>query len=436
MGCCHHFAVIDGGANTFTIAMPKFTFGRGALKELGERARLAGLRHAALFTDTYVGKSSMMEVAKQSLREAGVLFTVFDEVRIEPDEVSVLKAAAFLKDAAVDGVISIGGGSVMDTAKAALVYATYPADFRAYFAPPVGDGIAVPGPMMVHIACPTTSGTGSEVTALSVIRLSEENTKFVIASPYILPLEAIIDPDWATSLPATVVASTGFDLLSHALECYTARGYTSWPLVSDPGKRPAIQGANPWSDLHAREALRIVGTYLPRGVADAADLEARGQLMWAATLAGMAFANSGTHLPHALSYGVTNLVRDYRQPGYPAGGGAFVHHGISVVLNAPSVFRFTAQAAPTRHLQAAKCLGARTDGALSEDAGELLAGRIIELMKASAVPNGLAGIGFGAEDAESLTDSAIRQVRAIANAPRDTSRDDIAELYAGALCYW
>ena len=289
--------------------------------------------------------------------------------------------------------------------------------------------------MLPHIACPTTSGTGSEVTGLAVIRLMEHDTKFVIASRFILPDEALVDPACTDTLPARVVASTGFDLLSHAIECYTAKAYTHWGKVPSPDARPMIQGANPWSDIHAREALRIADAFLERGVADAGDHEARDKLMWAATLAGMAFGNSGTHLPHAFSYGVTHLMRDVVTDDYPVAS-PFVPHGISVILTSPSVFRFSAEGAPERHLEAAACLGADTRGAATADAGEVVSTRIIELMRATEIPNGLEGVGFTGDDADALADSAFRQRRAIGNAPRETTRDDTAEIFRNAMRYW
>ena len=353
VGCCHYFLATEGGADSFTVEMPRITFGRGTLDEVGERAHSQGITRAALVTDPYLVDSEHLARARKALTDAGVDFGVYSEVRIEPTDASILAAAAFLKDGDFDGVVSVGGGSVIDTAKGAMVYAKYPASFPTYFAPPVGDGQPVPGPLKPHIACPTTAGTGSETTGLSVIRFESLNTKFVLASRHILPLEAIIDPACVDTLPSMVVASTGFDLLSHAIECYTARSFTRWTKVAKPDARPMIQGANPWSDLHAREALRLAGLYLERAVADASDQEARDRLSWGATLAGMAFGNSGTHLPHALSYGVSQMVRDYRPKDYP-GERIFVPHGISVIVNSPSAFRFTADVAPERHLEAAQ----------------------------------------------------------------------------------
>jgi len=270
---------------------------------------------------------------------------------------------------------------------------------------------------------------------ITVIRVNELNTKFVIASPHLLPVESIVDPQCCDSLPANVIASSGFDLLCHALECYTSRAFCRIAEIKDPNQRQYIQGANPFSDMFAKEALAIVGKHLERGVNDAADSEARDQLMWGASLAGIAFGNTGTHLPHALSYGVTHLMHDITTDGYnvPA---PFVPHGISVAVNAPSIFNYTAEATPERHLQGATYLSADTTGATPDEAGEVLAKRIIELMRGAHLPNGLTGVGFDESHVSALAASSIRQKRAIANAPRESNLVDIENMYRGALRYW
>jgi len=432
---CQYFAPTPGGGDSFTVAMPRLTFGRGALGELGARVAARDLARVALFTDPMLADGPLVARARESLAAAGLEVHLFDDIRIEPDDDSAERGGRFLREARVDGVVSVGGGSVMDTAKAALVLARWGGRCGDYFAPPVGGGKAVPGPLLPHFACPTTSGTGSECTSITVLRVGALDTKFVFASPHMLPDEAIVDPVCCDTLPANVVASTGFDLCCHALECWTARAHTRHAKITDPAARPLIQGANPFSDLAAREALEIVGAYLERGVADADDTEARDRLMWGATLAGIAFGNSGTHLPHALSYGITHLMRDIVTDGY-AVSAPFVPHGISVIVNAPSIFRYTAEAEPARHLEGAEFLGAEAKGATPEEAGEVLATRLIALMRGTGMPNGLSGVGFGEDDVPALAASSIRQSRAIANAPRESNLVDVENMYRGALAYW
>jgi hydroxyacid-oxoacid transhydrogenase len=432
---CQYFDPCDGGADTFTIAIPKVTFGRGCLAEAGARARGLGMTRVALFTDRLLRQGPYVASVLDSLRAAGLDVAVFDEITIEADDDSVRRGAAFIADGNFDGVVSVGGGSVMDTAKASMLYGLHPVeDFLDYFAPPLGAGKPIPPDLLPHLACPTTSGTGSEVTSISVLRINDMQTKFVLANPALLAQQALIDPACSASLPPMVVASTGFDLLCHALECYTAKAYTRWARVDDPLKRPLIQGANPWSDLAARKALEIVGEYLERGVEDATDTEARDQLMWGASLAGMAFGNSGTHLGHALSYGVTHLMHDITTDGY-AVPSPFVPHGISVAVSAPAIFRYTAEAAPERHYEAAAFLQSDLKGAGADDSGEALAKRLIELMRKTGVPNGLSGVGFGPQDVPALAASSARQVRAIANSPRETNLTDIENIYSAAISY-
>lgn len=432
---CQYFAPSENGADSFTVAMPRLTVGRGALAEVGERAAALGVQRVALFTDPYLEEGPLVAIVADSARQAGLDVAIFSEIRVEPDDDSVERGATFLRGGHFEAMISVGGGSVIDTAKAALALLCHGGKAIDYFAPPIGGGKKINGPLLPHIACPTTSGTGSECTSISVLRINELDTKFVIASPAMLPIAAIVDPQCCDSLPANVVASTGFDLCCHALECFTARAYTQHAKVASPNARQYIQGANPFSEMVARQAMDIVGQYLVRGVNDATDTEARDQLMWGATLAGIAFGNSGTHLPHAMSYGVTHLMKDITTDGYDIAS-PFVPHGISVVVSAPAIFRYTAEATPLRHLEGAQYLLADTGGATPDDAGEVLAKRLIELMRDTHIPNGLNGVGFNASHVKALAASSVRQGRAIANAPRDSNLVDLENMYANALSYW
>ncbi len=432
---CQYYAPADGGAQNFSVFMPRLTFGRGSLAELGIRCSELAFKRIALITDPALLDGPLVALARESLSSAGIDYAVHSEIRIEPCDDTIQASARFLQAGKFDAVVSLGGGSVIDSAKGALLLAAHGGTVRDYLAPPIGQGISVPGPVLPHIACPTTAGTGSECTPISVIRINEFETKFVVCSNYLMPTVAIVDPQCCDSLPERVVASSGFDLLSHALECFTARAYTRHSHVDNPAARLPIQGANPFSDMAAREALDIAGKYLVRGVRDSSDTSARDKLMWGATLAGMAFGNAGTHLPHALSYGVTHLMRDITTEGYPVPS-PFVPHGISVIVTSPAVFRYTAEAAPARHLSAAAALGADQKGATPDDAGEVLAGRMIELMKDTGMPNGLGGVGFSEQHVSALAASAERQKRAISNAPRDSNRVDLENVYRAGLSYW
>jgi hydroxyacid-oxoacid transhydrogenase len=436
MACCHaDFAAIEGSDRGFTLGMPTFTFGPGVLAEAGDNAAELGLKRVALFTDHRLAAGEHVAKVKASLAAANVECVVYDEVVIEPTDKSLQEAARFARESNVDGYVSVGGGSVMDTCKAANLYASQPAEFMTYVNAPIGAGQRVPGPVRPHIACPTTSGTGSETTGISIFTLTSMNAKTGIISRRLIPTIALVDPDVTRSLPANVVASTGFDCMSHALESITARLYPRRLNPAQGIRRPVSQGANPFSDALATQALSSVGQYLVRAVRDATDTEARTEMMYAAMLAGIAFNAAGCHLPHGLSYAVSGLIKDWHVDGYPEGR-TLIPHGMSVVLNNPSVWRETAFAHPERHLRCARALGGATNGATHADAGEVLAGRIIELMRAAGMPNGLTALGFGEAHIDALATGAEPQYRVIKNAPIDVDRDAIKRLFRAALRYW
>ncbi|HVH44348.1 MAG TPA: hydroxyacid-oxoacid transhydrogenase, partial [Labilithrix sp.] len=296
-----------------------------------------------------------------------------------------------------------------------------------YVNAPVGAGIAVPGLLPPHIACPTTSGTGSELTGIAVFDLVARGFKTGIASRRLRPTLAVVDPDVTRTLPAGVVASSGFDVLCHALESFTARPFTARVAPAGPTARPMSQGRNPWSDLGSLEALRLCGRWIERAVRDADDDEAREGMIWAATLAGLAFGNAGVHLPHAMAYAVAGVAFQESHSPVPSPVGRFtmsgygaeplVPHGISVVTSAPAAFRFTASACPDRHLAAASALGEDVSGATALDAPEIV-GRCLErLMLATAVPCSLGALGYTEGDTGALVRGTRVQRRLLDNAP-------------------
>jgi len=436
MSCCHNYYVAtEGNESVFSVDISSITFGHGVLKEAGEHAKALDMKRVALFTDKTLAGLPYVAQVRDALKAAGVDVVIFDEVKVEPTDQSFLAAAKFALEGKFDGYVSVGGGSVIDTCKAANLYATWPADFLDYVNAPIGAGKPVPGPLKPHIACPTTCGTGSECTGITIFDLLAMKVKTGIASRRLKPSLALIDPGTTYTLPKNVVASSGFDVLSHALESYTAKPYTRRAAPGKPALRPMSQGANPWSDVGCEAALKRLGQYLERAVNDASDFEARDQLMYAATLAGIAFGNSGVHVPHGMAYSVAGLVRDFQPEGYPQHE-PMVPHGMSVIVNAPSVFRFTACACPERHLHGAAWLGADTLGATNDDASDIIAGQLIKMMKATDIPNGVGGVGYGDGDVADLTKGAWAQQRLLTNAPRAVSQSDLSQLYRDAMRYW
>jgi len=435
MTCCAGYPFTSGGDTTFEVDASRIKYGSGALAEVGAEAREFGMKRVALVTDAGVAKLPFFETVRQALLDAGCDVAIYDGARVEPTDASFADAIAFAKDGAFDGFVSVGGGSAIDTAKAANLYSTYPADFDAYINAPIGRAVPVPGPLRPHIACPTTSGTGSEVTGIAIFDYVAHHAKTGIASKRLRPTLGIIDPDVTATLPPTVIACSGFDVLSHALESYTARPYTQRSKPATPGARPSSQGANPFSDIACRDAMRILGENIVRAVNDPADAEARERMMFAATLAGIGFGNAGVHVPHAMSYAIAGQVRTYRAPQYP-GDEAIVPHGMAVIVNAPGVFRYTARANPDRHLEAARLLGGEARDATPSEAGDALAERIEALMRATAMPNGIGAVGFSKDDVASLRAGALPQQRLLSNAPLPIGEEELERLFSDALSYW
>ena len=435
MNCCHHYQFILGNEQVFSADVTRIRYGSGVLQELGQEARALGIKRAAVYTDSRISSLPLFEEALAALRSEGIEAVIYDEVRVEPTDVSFKEAVRFANSGAFDGFISIGGGSVIDTAKAANLYSSCEGDFMDYVNAPIGRGLVVPGPLRPHLACPTTAGTGSESTGIAVFDLLEMKSKTGISSRALLPDRGIVDPRWTESLPATVMAATGFDAISHALEALTAKPFTSRPSPENISGRPMPQGANPFSDTLCRESLRQAGKYLVRAVNDITDHEARHAMMYAATLAGVGFGNAGCHLPHAMSYPVSGRVEHYQPEGYP-GGEPICPHGMSVIVNAPAAYRFTAPGCPERHVEGAELLGADVHDPVSAEAGAVLAGHIEEMMQATGVPNGIGGVGFTEEAVDGLASAASAQQRLLLVAPVSVDEADLRNLYRDALSYW
>jgi hydroxyacid-oxoacid transhydrogenase len=313
---------------------------------------------------------------------------------------------------------------------------TYPpVRFHDYVNPPVGKGEAVPGPLKPLMAIPTTAGTGSETTGVCVFDDTRLKAKTGISSRRLKPTLGYLDPDNTLTMPREVAASSGLDVLCHAVESYTALPFTDRPRPDRPQQRPAYQGSNPISDVWALEALRIMSRCFLRAVEDPADGDARAQMMLAASYAGMGFGTAGVHLPHAMSYPVSGNVSTYRAPGYTTDH-AFVPHGLSVILNAPAAFRFTAAASPSRHLEAAGALGADISGRDPADAGSILANCIIWFMRRLNVPNGLRAIGYQDADVPALVEGTLLQQRLTKLSPRPAGREDLSRMFEESMEAW
>ena len=420
----------------FEMATSSVRFGPGVTREVGQDLVDLGLRRVLVITDPGLAQMRPVQVVQESLEDNRVEYVLYSRVRVEPTDESFQDAIAFARSIEFDGIVAAGGGSTIDTAKAVNLYTTYPPlDFLDYVNPPIGKGLRVPGPLKPLIAVPTTAGTGSETTGVSIFDLTSMHAKTGIASRLLKPTLGLLDPENTRSMPPEVAASAGLDVLSHAIESYTALPYSQRARSERPSARPAYQGSNPISDVWSLQALRMVAQYLVRAVEDPSDEEARANMLLASSYAGVGFGNAGVHLPHGMSYPVAGMVRTYRAAGYQVDH-PLVPHGVSVILNAPAVFRFTASAAPERHLEAASALGVDVSRCRPRDAGRILAERITSFMERLKVPNGLKAVGYSISDIPALVEGTLPQHRVTKLAPRPAPAEELAVLFHDAMVAW
>lgn len=427
------------------LAASNLRFGPGSTGEVGADLKdVFSARRVVVFTDPVVNKLPCMQVLLESLNQNGIENVVYEEVRVEPNDVSFQHAINFLSNTQYDAVVALGGGSVMDTAKAANLYATFPpSDFYDYVNPPVGKGLPVPGAsegaLPPMIAIPTTAGTGSETTGVAIFDDVKSRSKTGIANRRLKPTLGIVDPDNTFTLPKEVACYSGLDVLCHAIESYTAMPFTKRAKPSSPILRPAYQGSNPISDVWSIFALETSAKHLASVAKDPENEEARAQMLLASSAAGMGFGNAGVHLCHGMSYPVASQVKSYSPAnGYPLDH-ALVPHGLSVIVNAPAVFRFTGIADPERHKKCAQALAAArgstssSRGVADSDAGVWLADEIMELAAILDVPMGLRNLGYTEEDVPSLVEGTLPQHRVTKISPRPVGPAELEALFLDAL---
>jgi alcohol dehydrogenase class IV len=405
----------------FQVETTPIVFGRGAAKETGFHLELLGIRRALLVTDPYVHELGIADRVRSAVAEVGIEAEIHAGIKVEPAEESVLETIAVLRAGGFDGVVGVGGGSSIDTAKIAALVATHDGELLEYVNKPIGEAKPPPGPILPLVAIPTTAGTGSEATGVAILDLPRLGVKTGIAHRYLRPRLGIVDPLLTVSASPEVTASCGIDALCHAVESYTTRPFDSRER-SSPGGRPVYQGANPISDAWSLRAIAACGAYLRRAVTDGSDLEARTQMALAATLAGFGFANVGCHIPHACSYPVATLRRAWTPPGYP-NASAYVPHGFAVAVTAPACLRFTEPARPERHREVARLLGGGDD--LPEAMGSL--------MRDVGAPTSLRTLGYDEDDVPALAEAALQQQRILVNAPRQPELDDLERIFRESL---
>ncbi len=404
---------------TFTFhSAGQLLFGRGAVRQLGDEARRLGIKRVFIATDRVLDGAGLVAAVRKPLEEAGIALEVFDGGEPEPSlelaDVLLQQARKFKPD----GIIGLGGGSNMDLAKLAAAVLTHGGGTRDY----IGED-KIPGPVLPLICIPTTAGTGSEVSASSVMTDKAAQLKVGILSNHLRPRLALVDPELTVSCPRKVTADSGIDALTHAIEAYTAVDNADFPLP--PGERSTYQGRHPFGDMLAEKAIALVGRHLERACSAPHDLAAREGMALAATLGGLAFSNVGVALVHALEY--------------PVGGAVHCSHGAGNGLLLPYVMRYNL---PTRRREFAR-IGQLLDGDLlgpvgpMTDAEEAAAAeaaivKIEKLRAAIGIPNRLRELGAKPEQLRTFAEKAHNVKRIVRVNPRVPTVDDLEEILRAA----
>lgn len=414
---------------------PPVKFGIGATEDIGYELTRLHVHSVLIVTDANLVRSGLPGRVAALVEAAGISAEVFDGVEVEPTDTGCARAAAELAHLAdrIDAYIGLGGGSSIDTAKMLNLLHSQPgAEIRDYLNPPIGAGKPVRGPLKPLIAVPTTAGSGSECTSMVALGVTDLRVKTGIADTALRPTLAIVDPLNTLTMPPGVAASTGYDVLTHACESYTARAYDRRPPYATPADRPIYIGSNPISDVWAERSLDLVGRYLRRSVLNPADLEARVGMAQAAMFAGLGFGNAGTHIPHADAYPIAGLASGYWPRDYQTGH-AFIPHGEAVVSTAVAAFEFTYPACPERHLAAARLLGADVAGVNARRGADVLPQALLDLLNDTGGPSGIAVFGYDKKDIPDLVDGAVKQQRLLKCCPRDVGPDELTRIFEAAL---
>jgi alcohol dehydrogenase class IV len=427
-------ATFPGGSETvFTYGAPLLKFGTGASDEIGYDLSQYGARRVLVVTDPGIAATGLPARVADQMKRFDIEAHVYDGVHVEPTDASLQQAIDYAEaNGPWDAYVAVGGGSSIDTAKAVNLLTTNPGELIDYVNKPVGEGRAPSKPLNPLVAVPTTTGTGAESTTICVLDVLAQKVKTGISHPRLRPTLAVVDPALTVTQPPGVTAATGMDILCHALESYTAKPYTAYDR-KQPEQRVPYCGANPISDMWSENAMRLLAGSFRTAVRDGDDLEARGHMALAATMAGLGFGNAGVHIPHANAYPIAGRVKDFRPEGYPKDE-PIVPHGMAVSLTAPEAFRFTFEARPERHLRAAELLAPDLDR--PGDDAEYLPAVLTQLMRDIGIPNGIGGVGYDEGDVGDLVEGTMKQQRLLDTAPRPVTEDDAAAILSRSVSNW
>ncbi|KAK3835153.1 MAG: alcohol dehydrogenase [Linnemannia elongata] len=432
---CSHHSHDTEHEYAFEMASSTMRFGEGVTREVGQDLVNMKAKKVLVMTDPNIAKLPVMKTVVESLKANNVPFVIYDKTRAEPTDKSFMDAIAFTKEHRPDVFVAVGGGSVMDTCKAANLYYNYPdADLLEFVNAPIGKGSVITKDLSPLIAIPTTAGTGSETTGTSIFDYEPLHVKTGIANRKLRPTLGIIDPLNTRTMPSQVKIASGLDVLCHALESYTALPYYErTPRPANPAERPAYQGSNPISDIWSLEALRMTVKYLARSAKDPLDMEANTEMCLAASAAGTGFGSAGVHLCHGMSYPISGLNKTYKHPEYNVDH-SIVPHGISVAVTAPAVFRYTGAACPDRHFKAAEIFGADLSKIRKgESAGPLLADQLTKFLENLGVPDGIGALGYTKADIPALVKGTLPQHRVTKLAPLATGAEALEKIFEDAM---
>lgn len=380
---------------TFSFSIPQnIVFGRGSLNRLPQLAKKLNKNKALIVSGPHLNKIGIVEKCRDLLREAGVESEAFTETEGNPGTGTVDRAVKAFRDSGADFLVAVGGGSPLDVAKAAAVLASYGGDITDY----EGSG-RVLGPVVPMIAVPTTAGTGSEVTAFSVITDHSRNYKLTVASNYLLPAYAVLDPDLIMSVPYKTAAACGVDALVHALETYISLA------------------ASPFSDIFAEKALELIGGNLCAYVANRGSEEAAQAMLLGSLFAGIAFSHARLGDVHAMSHPVSAFFD--------------VAHGVANAILLPVVVEFNGLADRGKYYSIYKRV-AQCPVTKQEFSPDMLARELRELNRRLGIPACLKDVGVRREMFEVMAADAMKSGNIAVN-PRSTTMSDIISMYEKAF---
>ena len=368
-------------------------FGWGRVEEIGEIVSQFGKRCLMVTVPVFDSMAPVFENIKKSLKEANVEVSHFDGVIPNPTTDSVNKGAEFAINNNIDVVLGVGGGSSMDTAKAIAVGATHEGeawDYRLF------SNKKITEKTLTIITITTTSGTGSQVTPVSVVTNTTKKCKFALVDPLLYPRVSIIDPQLMLTVPEHITASTGFDVFAHAFESYIHKN------------------ASVYTDMHAREAIKRVAKYLPLTLEDRTNKEARIEMAWADTLAGLCIANAGTTLPHGI--------------GMAIGGHApHVMHGEALAVVYPEFMRYTYKSALKKFADIGRIFNCGLEDVSNEEAAEKSCEEIDKFLKKIGMSLTLKELRVPEEELAAIADDTQKLPDYTVN-PRIATRDEIYKI--------